>query len=231
MVRWCLTGIVVTKSFTGSVMSSPLQQLGAGGFLPLQHLGGGANMMPAIEALIELPEMLDSGTAVSSRGRINRAHTKAVRQALFNAMAKHHRVRIPQHFNKYKQVKYQYKKRNPITLQKKVRRDPADLVKSKRTKQSMTRKMTIRMSGTAGSGKVTATGVMTWPPGFYNPDKGPINRAVMNDEIASFTFQETMDVGDDFIKEYIRLIAEDLRSRRVSRRIKARVLSQLGVIL
>ena len=190
-------------------------------------------MMPAIEALIELPEMLDSGTATSSRGRINRAHTKAVRQALFNAMVKHHKTRIPQHFNKYKQVKYQYKRRNPVTIAKKVRRgrDPADLVKSKRTKQSMTRKMTIRMSGTAGSGKVTATGVMTWPPGFYFPDKGPINRAVMNDEIASFTFQETMDVGDDFIKEYMRLITIDLRSRRVSRRMKARVLSQLGIIL
>ena len=211
-----------------------LQSLGAssGGFLPMTLLGGNSAMIPGSKAVIDLPEMLDSHG--SNRGRLNRAHTKAVRQALFNTMVKHHLTRIPDHFDRRKQTKYHYAKRHQITIQKKGGHAP-DIVGRRRqrtsTKENMTRKMTIRMSGTAASGSVTATGVMTWPAGFFHPDKGKINRRVMNEEIAKFTLEETADVGDDFLKEYIRLITIELRTRRVSRKMKANVLSKLGVIL
>ena len=214
---------------------SALGNLGAqsGGFLPLSFLGGRQDMLPSMRAVIDLPEMLD-GTG-TRRGRLNRAHSKAVRQALFNTMVKHHITRIPDHFDRNKQKKYNYEKRNPITIRKKAGYDPSDIVGRRRsrpsTRQTMTQRMQIRISGTAANKSVTATGVMKWPAGFFSPDKGKINRRVMNDEIARFTYEETMDVGEDFLKEYIRLITIELRTRRVSRLMKAQMLSKLGVVL
>lgn len=214
-------------SSIAQLMSMGLEQFGgvnAGG-------GGGGSMVPIMEAVITMPEMLDQ--EFSDRSRINRLHAKVCKEALTKTLQLHHKKRIPQHFDAWKQEKYNYAPRSPVTDLKKLRRPGggADLVKTGRTKREMTQRMQVRHGGSASTGQITSTGVLRWPPGFKTPDAGRVNRGQMIIEIQTFTEREQAEVAEDFMRFYREGIVEALRGRRVSRRVRALVASRLGVTI
>lgn len=190
--------------------------------------GGRGSLFPIMEAVFVLPEMLDPKG--SPRSRMNRIHTRAVKVALIKTMQLHHKKRIPQHFNAWKQKKYGYEERSHVTKRKKRGKDPADLVKTGRTKHEMQSRMKISVTGNIATG-MQVKGVLRWPPGQKLTTQGKINRKQMSDEIARFTTQEEAMTHRQFLAFYLAELKKELSGRkRVRREIRAR-LAGLGVTL
>lgn len=181
--------------------------------------GGRGTAIPIMEAVVELPELM-----VSSKGRVARVINQATREALKKEILLHHRRRIPDHFNRFRQGKYRYQPRSERTRQIKQKLHKADLVRSGKTKSQMTRNITIRFPRTGGQG-VSILGILKWPPGFrFNraASRG-VTPQVMADEISRWTLREEHDAANHIRDDFVEFLEQNL-----SRRAKIRMRAQLG---
>jgi hypothetical protein len=182
---------------------------------------GRGTLIPIMEAVVELPELM-----VSSKGRVARVINRAIREALKKEMLFHHKRRIPEHFNRFRQRKYGYQKRSERVERIKGRRSQADLVKSGRTKREMTKTMSIRFPRTGQAG-VSILGTLRWPPGFRlnrSALKG-ITAEVMADEISRWTSREERVAASHVRDNFVEFLEQNL-----SRRAKLKIKDQLTAI-
>lgn len=155
--------------------------------------GRGSDFLPIMNAVVELPRLM-----VSSAGRVIRVINKITRNALEKEMEFHHKVRIPEHFSRFRQKKYNYAARSERTQAIKQRRNQADLVKTKRTRDRMSEDIRITFPRGGGPGVVHCRGTLRWPSTFRrNPTaKRGVTPDVMASEIARFTLQEERTVAE-----------------------------------
>jgi hypothetical protein len=135
-------------------------------------------------------------------------------------------MRIPDHFNFHRQKKYSYKKRSQATIARKRKggRDPSDLVKSRKTKISVTGMGTIRVGGSATGGKITGTLTMRMPPGMRD-GATPIKIQDLKNEILTVAPAEEVRMTEHFRRDYVRLIREGLKART-----QVRMAARLGAL-
>lgn len=181
--------------------------------------GGRGTLIPIMESVVEIPQLM-----VSPRSRIRRISKAATRTALKKEMIFHHKRRIPEHFLRFKQNKYNYARRSERTRAIKQRRSQADLVKSSKTKRRMTREMTIRFPR-VGPSATSIVGILKWPHGFrHNASaRQGITPDVMADEIARWTIREERTAAQHVMDTYV-----DELDRNLSRRAKLQIRGQLG---
>lgn len=177
--------------------------------------GRGGEAYPIMEAFMEMPPILDPTAGV--RSRINRIHNQAMRFALMETMKRHHKLRIPGHFDRWKQSKYKYKRRSRITKilkSHKALQSQADLVKTGGSKREMTTRIRIRIGGSASGGKMTVTGILRWRPGMRQSKRATgVTREVMSDEIARFTPEEEQEAAQDMAFYYLQYLEKNLSGR------------------
>jgi len=174
-----------------------------------------------MEAVVELPELM-----VAPKGRIARVIAQATKEALRREMMFHHKRRIPDHFNRFRQRKYGYKDRSERTEAIKRQRNQADLVKSGKTKREMTSKISIRFPRT-GQGGVSILGALRWPAGFrVNAAAAQgVTPQVMADEISRWTPREERTAADHVRDNFVEFLEKNL-----SRRAKLKMKGQLTAI-
>ena len=184
------------------------------------------NMIPAFSCWIELPKLLDPAQPA---GRLNRIHYAAVKFALKEVLKKHHTKRVPEHFNYWKQKKYHYDKRSDVTkIIKKVKKhDEADLVKTRKSKESMQRRIDIRIGGSAAGGNIEAKGLLRWKPGMQHRagGKSKLTLTTMASEIARWTGDEQVQAGIEFTELYMAELKKHLTPRQ-----KRRIAKQPGAM-
>lgn len=184
--------------------------------------GRGTDMLPIMEAIVEIPTLM-----VSSAGRVARVINRGVRDSLEKEMKFHHKTRIPEHFNRFRQKKYNYAPRSERTKAIKQRRNQADLVKTSRTKRKMTSQISVTFPRRGGTGGVLIRGTMKWPVGFRvntGAQRG-VTPEVMADEISRFTNQEEATIG-----EHARDNLVDFLNANLSTRAKVVIKPQLAGI-
>ena len=181
-------------------------------------------MLPAMEVMMVLPEMLDPTS--KGQSRVNRVHARAVKESLRIQLEFHHRRRIPEHFNFFRQKKYNYKPRSPRTIAAKRRagRDPADIVKTGSTKNWITRTNRIRVGGSIESKRVTGTLQMKMPPGMKD-GATPITVSDLKAEILKVAPAEEIRMIEHFKRDYNRLILQGLKPRT-----RVRMAARLGTL-
>lgn len=184
----------------------------------------GSDMMPITEAIIEFPDLL-----LAPKGRVIRVFRRAATKALKDEMLFHHKKRIPEHFNKWRQGKYRYQSRSERTRLMKTRSGQADLVKSGRTKREVTSR--IRITNPRGSGGgVFIKGWMRWPAGFSGDDNQypqKITTDVMVSEITRWTLREER-VATEHIGVSVKNQLDDELSVRAKRQVK-KTMGLLGI--
>ena len=196
-------------------------------FAGTKTLGQNLGQMPAIvhDFVFEIPELLEPGNA-----RMARVMNRIVKESIKEEMIKHHKSRIPHHFDPFKQKKYRYKKRDPQTIERKRRQRgrAADLVQTGRTKRDIKSRIDIRISGAAGKGNVVAKGRMFMKRGM-RPSKGSDDVSIdqMADEIRVITRQEAGDILVGYSERIIKKLDASL-TPRVRRRVKSQ-LQSLGI--
>jgi len=166
----------------------------------------GGQMIPIMEAVITAPILMHADSS-----RVGRTIRRIVRDALKEELLFHHKKRIPEHFNKWRQRKYRYQPRSPRVRLIKQRRNQADLVKSGRSKRKATNQIRITFPRGAGRG-VFIRGTMKWPTGFRGSSTGRgVTQAVMEDEITRWTLQEervaTTHIGDSVTERLRRTLS------------------------
>lgn len=182
----------------------------------------GSAMMPIMEAIVTIPTLMVSGA-----GRVARVINNASRMALKKELLFHHKRRIPEHFNKWRQRKYRYQPRSERVAMVKRRRNQADLVKTRRTKNKMVSTMKVMFPRSGDKGVVFIRGHLPWPAGFRfsgTASRG-VTPEVMADEISRWTLQEertaAVHVRDNWV--------ENLR-QNLSKRAKLKVGPQLAAL-
>lgn len=181
--------------------------------------GRGSDMFPIMEALVEIPQFM-----VSPSSRIGRVIHRGVRESLHKEMQFHHKRRIPDHFNRFRQKKYAYAPRSERTRAIKQRRNQADLVKTSRTKRKQTSEIKIEFPRAGGTGGVLCRGTLKWPVGFRvntAATKG-VTAEVMAKEISRFTARE-----EQIAAEHIRDSLVEYLNTNLSRRAKIKIAPQL----
>jgi hypothetical protein len=190
--------------------------------------GRGTKAFPIMEAIIELPAMLDPTQGRGSRA--NRIHSQAVKTAMRKTLEWHHRKRIWQHFNRFRQKKYKFDRRDQEYLRRKRfvgKEGPdTDLVRSGKTKFEMVNRFRLSVSNISGAafgtlGKLT----MRWPRGHKEPaGQRGVTKKVMADEIARFTNQEEKESAQQFVDFYLREVDKLTASRpRIRKRLGGRL--------
>lgn len=174
--------------------------------------------MPSFEAVIILPEPLDSSA------RFMRLHNKALKEAMKETLIKHWKTRIPTHFQAKAKTRYRHFERAPATLESKRRggRTLPDLYKSGRTRDKMTKeKPKIRIGGSGRKGQIRGTMILRFPADFRQAQKATgVTRSKMADEISRWTAQEEEDAAKYFRNRYIHHMQVMLKTRP---KIRARV--------
>ena len=190
--------------------------------------------LPTSLAIVEMPALFEPG---AGRTRMNARHNNAVKEALRRCLQYHHKYNIPKHFRFGAHAKYKYHQRSERTLLIKSRRGKRylDLVLTGTAKAKMTSTITqLRVGGTTyGTGSVTATMTLTWPPGYYDNPRakpGAVTKAKMRDEIERWTPQEQHDIAQQFGKFYVEEMQKQITaSGRLTKRFASRLSAQ-GII-
>lgn len=180
----------------------------------------------SLDVMLELPEVLEPGN-----DRIKRITNRAAKTALREVMLKHHKTRIPDHFKKSKQKKYNYAKRSPATLAIKAktrRENMPDLVKRGRLSRKITQRIDVNTSGKASAGDVSVIGKMRMPPMRPDFKTAGVTMAVMIDEIERMTTKEQSDIAFEFVERYIAILDKEIKGKKVRRRL-SKQLSSLGI--
>lgn len=182
-----------------------------------------AQLIPEVGFVMEMPDWL------ASSARLRRIHNQASKEAARRTLAKHHKKRIPDHFKQTNRSKYDHKARSARTkaYKKKKFGSITDLVKTGRTKQSMTATSPqIQVGGTASS-IMTGTMFMRFPFPVELEVRKPysVTAAVMAEEIARWTETEAQSAADDYrnfyVEEFEKLTENSPRLKKQTRGVLA----------
>jgi hypothetical protein len=177
-----------------------------------------------------------------------RIHNRCAKNALREEAVKHHKERIPLHFQRSARQKYGYQPRKEKYMRFKARvfRSVTDLVKRGKTKDAMTQgESKIRLGGKAADengvfGGMKATLELPFPIGTDAQKRiakriksgkgtrptGPRGTGVtipqMKKEIATIIPTESRDIAQGFLRRYGQHLARELaRAPRIRKRVAA----------
>ena len=154
-----------------------------------------------------------------------RHHNRIAKQAVRNTMERFHREKVPDRFKQDARRRFKHFERSPKYKKFKLRRHQStiDLVKTRRTKNWMTRAYKLRVGGSAGGGNLKATLILTFP---FKGGSGRFKRRTRQSdkigqmilEIQRFAADEPAILAEWFKEEYMKLV-ENFRSTRKRTRI------------
>ncbi len=138
-----------------------------------------------------------------------RHHNSFVKLALAEAMNRHHKNVIPEHFKATARDKYHYRERNTAYKKAKMKRygSRTDLVKTGESKEFMTHNRTITVAGAAEGGKtpIKATITMRFPfkggtgrQRYKQDSAGGVGIDQMIKEVQAMTDDDRRKIADDF---------------------------------
>jgi len=167
----------------------------------------------------------DALLGTSRMGRIHRKISKASAQA---AMLLHWRKYVPRHFQQTNRQLYNHAPRSKRYkgYKRKVHKSMTDLVKTGRTRDSMTTMMpVIRNSGSADSLMIT-TMYLRWPFPAGKGKPGSVSRDQMNKELGRWVSEEESEILQKYAAIYKASLLEEIKnSPRMLKRY-----TNLGVI-
>ncbi len=167
----------------------------------------------------------DALLGTSRMGRIHRKISKASAQA---AMLLHWRKYVPRHFQQNNRQLYNHAPRNRryMGYKRKVHKSITDIVKTGRTRDSMTTMMpVIRNSGSADSLMIT-TMYLRWPFPAGKGKPGSVSRDQMNKELGRWVSEEESEILQKYAAIYKASLLEEIKnSPRMLKRY-----TNLGVI-
>ena len=187
----------------------------------LGNIMPGNMRLPTLEIAIEAPEILLPGA--NPRSRINAAQKKAVGNSLTHVMVQHHKKRIPQHFDRWKQKKYNFQNRSEETMEKKrAAAKSALLVRTGKTKERMKRRIDMTRPTTTANG-MQVKGILKFKEGFRRPTNAVngVTYDVMVEEIKAVTPMEAETMADEFTAEYDKQLSALLKPRQKKTLAKA----------
>lgn len=166
--------------------------------------------------------------ALLGTDRMGRIHRKISKQAAHAAMLLHWRKYVPRHFQKTNRQLYGHapRSRRYKGYKRKVHKSITDIVKTGRTRDSMTTMMpVIRNSGSADSLMVT-TMYLRWPFPAGKTKPGSVSREQMNNEIGRWVSEEEEEILKQYAAIYIASLKNEIKkSPRMLKRY-----TNLGVI-
>lgn len=160
-----------------------------------------AQLVPDVGFVMTFPDWL------MQSARLTRIHNTVSKLALRRVLMKHHKERIPDHFKQTNRNKYDHKERSSRTKAYKRRKfgSITDLVKTGRTRQSMTATRPQVQIGGSGATVMTGKMFMRFP---FSVDLSPgtgktVTPAVMAAEIARWTETEAQEAAEDYRNFYV----------------------------
>ncbi len=169
-----------------------------------------------------------SDALLGTSDRMGRIHRKVSKQAAQAAMLLHWRKYVPRHFRQNNRQLYNHapRSRRYMGYKRKVHKSITDIVKTGRTRDSMTTMMpTIRNSGSPESLMIT-TMYLKWPFPAGKGKPGSISRDQMNEELSRWVDEEEAEILKQYAAIYVASLKDEIKkSPRMLKRY-----TNLGVI-
>ena len=184
-----------------------------------------------ITATLEIPMLLDPDGPANSR--VNRIHTRVVKQSMEQTLRRYHKELWPDHFEPGEQDKYKLTERKPVTDQIKKRRygHTTKLVKTGRSRNNLVRRRwPVTLRGSAGAGVVTATMRMRLRKPIRTNKRASDGMSLRDilDELSRWAPDEEKTAAEWFGEFYADGINREIKSQRVRKRIGTQ-LAAMGV--